>query len=47
MKRHFPWNILGIDATQDTAAIRKAYADALRATNLDEDIAGYANFCPQ
>ena len=43
MKRHFPWNILGIDATQDTAAIRKAYADALRATNLDEDIAGYAN----
>lgn len=43
MKRHFPWNILGIDATQDTAAIRKAYADALRGLNVDQDIAGYAN----
>lgn len=42
MSRGFPWNRLGIDATSDTAAIRKAYADALRATNVDEDIAGYA-----
>lgn len=38
----FPWNRLGIDETSDTAAIRKAYADALRATNVDEDIDGYA-----
>ncbi len=43
MSRHFPWNTLGIDATQDTAAIRKAYADVLRSLNVDEDIAGYAN----
>ncbi len=42
MSRSFPWNRLGIDATSDTAAIRKAYADVLRATNVDEDIAGYA-----
>lgn len=42
MKRRFPWNRLGIDDTHDTAAIRKAYADALRALNVDEDIAGYA-----
>lgn len=42
MSRHFPWDVLGIDPTGDASAIRKAYADALRATNLDEDIAGYA-----
>jgi hypothetical protein len=42
MSRGFPWNRLGIDATSDVAAIRKAYADVLRATNVDEDIAGYA-----
>lgn len=42
MTRHFPWSMLGIDATSDTAAIRKAYADILRAINIDEDIAGYA-----
>lgn len=41
-RRAFPWNRLGIDPTTDTGAIRKAYADALRATNVDEDIAGYA-----
>ncbi len=41
-RRRFPWDRLGIDETSDTAAIRKAYADVLRATNLDEDIAGYA-----
>ncbi len=42
MARAFPWSRLGIDPTEDAAAIRKAYADALRATDLDEDIAGYA-----
>lgn len=43
MSRHFPWTTLGIAETQDRAAIRKAYADALRGLNVDEDIAGYAN----
>lgn len=42
MSRHFPWTTLGIDQTHDTAAIRRAYADALRGLNVDEDIAGYA-----
>ncbi|HSJ78390.1 MAG TPA: hypothetical protein VK913_06595, partial [Erythrobacter sp.] len=42
MNRHFPWSVLGIEATQDTSAVRKAYADALRSLNVDEDIAGYA-----
>ena len=42
-RRRFPWDRLGIDETSDTGAIRKAYADALRATNVDEDIAGYAD----
>lgn len=41
MSRRFPWNRLGIDETRDTGAIRKAYADALRAINVDEDIPGY------
>ncbi len=41
-RRRFPWDRLGIDATSDTGVIRRAYADALRATNVDEDIAGYA-----
>ncbi len=43
MSRRFPWSVLGIAETSDTAAIRKAYADALRAINVDEDIAGYAD----
>lgn len=43
MSRRFPWSTLGIEQTQDTAAIRRAYADALRAINVDADIAGYAN----
>lgn len=42
MSRRFPWSVLGIDATQDTATVRKAYADALRGLNVDEDIEGYA-----
>lgn len=43
MRRAFPWSRLGIDPTSDRAAIRKAYADALRATDVDADIAGYAD----
>lgn len=42
MSRRFPWGVLGIAETRDTAAIRKAYADVLRSLNVDEDIAGYA-----
>lgn len=42
IRRSFPWDRLAIDPTKDKAAIRKAYADILRATDLDEDIAGYA-----
>ena len=38
----FPWSRLGIAPTADKAAIRKAYADVLRAINPDEDIAGFA-----
>lgn len=41
-RRRFPWDRLAIDATADTGAIRKAYADALRAIDVDKDIAGYA-----
>lgn len=42
-RRAFPWSRLGIDPTSDKAAIRKAYADVLRAINPDEDIAGFAD----
>jgi hypothetical protein len=38
----FPWTRLGIAPTADTGAIRKAYADALRAIDPDADIAGFA-----
>lgn len=40
--RAFPWSRLGIDPTDDKAAIRKAYADVLRGINPDDDIAGFA-----
>jgi hypothetical protein len=43
IRRAFPWSRLGIDPTSDKAAIRKAYADVLRAINPDEDIAGFAD----
>lgn len=43
MARAFPWSRLGIDPTDDPSAIRKAYADTLRATDIDNDIAGYAD----
>jgi hypothetical protein len=43
MTRAFPWSVLGIDATSDAAAIRRAYAGTLRGLDVDRDIAGYAN----
>ena len=40
--RRWPWDVLGIDPTQDEGAVRKAYADALRALDLDKDVRAYA-----
>ncbi len=36
------WGRLGIAATADQGAIRRAYADALRAMDVDADVAGFA-----
>lgn len=36
------WSRLGIAATTDAGAIRRAYADALRAMDVDADVAGFA-----
>ena len=41
--RQWPWDVLGIDQTGDEGAVRKAYADALRAIDLDKDVAAYAD----
>lgn len=41
--RRFPWDVLGIDSTTDTKAIRAAYAAKLKALDVDADIAGYDN----
>ena len=40
--RRWPWDVLGIDPTHDESAVRKAYADALRALDLDKDVNAYA-----
>lgn len=37
------WQILGIAPTAEAAAIRRAYADKLRALDIDRDAAAYAN----
>lgn len=42
MSRKLPWSLLGIAATQDTSAIRKAYAARIKAMDLDSDVEGYA-----
>lgn len=41
MSRH-PWSLLGIEPTSETATIRKAYADRLKAMDVDNDVSGYA-----
>ena len=38
----FPWLQLGIDPTKDAGEVRRAYANALRALDLDKDVQGYA-----
>ncbi|HZF46323.1 MAG TPA: hypothetical protein VEZ26_08305, partial [Sphingomonadaceae bacterium] len=42
MSRHGPWKVLGIDPTDDLKTIRRAYADKLRAMDVDQDAAAYA-----
>ncbi|NLR39623.1 hypothetical protein [Novosphingobium sp. ERW19] len=36
------WKVLGIAKTPDVAAIRRAYAEKLKAMDVDKDVAGYA-----
>lgn len=40
---HWPWNVLGIARTGDKSAIRRAYAEKLKAMDIDKDIQGFAN----
>lgn len=42
MSRGEPWSLLGIAATGDVKAIRRAYAERIKAMDLDADVAGYA-----
>lgn len=42
MTAGFPWSLLGIAATGDVKAVRKAYADRIKAMDLDADVEGYA-----
>lgn len=42
MSLRHPWSTLGIAETHDVKAIRKAYADAVKAMDLDADVQGYA-----
>lgn len=37
-----PWALLGIDATTDKSAIRRAYADRLKAMDIDREVEAYA-----
>ncbi len=37
-----PWSILGIGMTADVSAIRKAYAERLKAMDVDGDVEGFA-----
>ena len=42
MSDTFPWSTLGIAETSDQKAIRKAYADAIKAMDPDRDVDGFA-----
>ncbi|TCM18129.1 hypothetical protein EDF56_105479 [Novosphingobium sp. PhB165] len=39
--RH-PWSLLGIEPTAEASVIRKAYAERLKAMDVDNDVSGYA-----
>ena len=41
-RRHWPWDVLGIDPTQDKSIIRSAYARRLKAMDVDADIQGFS-----
>ena len=41
-RRHWPWDVLGIDRTADKAAIRSAYAVRLKPMDVDADIQGFS-----
>lgn len=42
-RRSGPWAVLGIDRTADVKAIRRAYADKLKAMDIDREAAQYAS----
>ena len=39
----WPWSVLGIEATDDKGAIRKAYATKLKTLDIDNEINAYAD----
>lgn len=41
-RRSGPWSVLGLDRTGDVRAIRRAYADKLKAMDIDREAAQYA-----
>lgn len=41
-KERHPWSLLGIEPTHEPSAIRKAYAERLKAMDVDSDVDGYA-----